>query len=220
LNHELSTLLLIPAMSKFFNYNLQKFVSQKAGKAILQKLVLIDFKENAIILSPGQYQQHLYFIRNGIVRCYYKDMDVEWTNWFAAEGNPVFSTESFLNGNPSPEYIQTCTPVSLYQITKEDYLQLMEEFPELYQLAFNLLQDYLRIAERRMHGSHMLTALKRYEEFIETHRHIVNRVQMQHIASYLGITPTHLSRVRREFANKTRDKISNKINAGTEINLC
>jgi CRP-like cAMP-binding protein len=96
----------------------------------------------------------------------------------------------------------------------------MEEFPELYQLAFNLLQDYLRIAERRMHGSHMLTALKRYEEFIETHRHIVNRVQMQHIASYLGITPTHLSRVRREFANKTRDKISNKINAGTEINLC
>jgi hypothetical protein len=65
----------------------------------------------------------------------------------------------------------------------------------------------------------MLTALKRYEEFIETHRHIANRVQMQHIASYLGITPTHLSRIRRDFANKT-NHLSSKINEGTEINLC
>jgi CRP-like cAMP-binding protein len=163
-------------MSKFFNYNLQAFVNQKASKAILQKLILIDFKENTTILSPGQYQQHLYFIRNGIVRCYYNDMGVEWTNWFAAEGDPIFSTESFLNGNPSPEYIQTCTPVSLYQLAKEDYWQLMEEFPELYQLAFKLLQNYLRITEKRIHGSHMLTALKRYEEFIGTHRHIANRI--------------------------------------------
>ena len=96
----------------------------------------------------------------------------------------------------------------------------MKEFPELYQLAFHLLQDHLLIAEKRIYDSHMLTALKRYEEFIETHRHIVNRVQMQHIASYLGITPTHLSRVRREFANKTCDKISNKINVDIKINLC
>ncbi|MEO6686557.1 MAG: Crp/Fnr family transcriptional regulator [Dyadobacter sp.] len=189
-------------MLKFFNYDLQNFASPLACKAILQKITVKKLAESETILSPGQFQQHLYFIKEGVVRCYYQSLEMEWTNWFAAEGNPIFSTESFLSGNPSPEYIQTCTPVILYQIARNDYQQLMEEFPELYELAFHLLQNYLRISEKRLHGSHMQTAYKRYEDFIKTHRHITNRVKMQHIASYLGITPTHLSRIRREFARK------------------
>ncbi|MCF2445837.1 Crp/Fnr family transcriptional regulator [Dyadobacter sp. CY345] len=189
-------------MLKLFNYDLQSFASPSASKALLSKITVKKLAESETILSPGQYQHHLYFVKEGVVRCYYQSLEMQWTNWFAAEGSPIFSTESFLIGNPSPEYIETCTPVILYQITREDYQTLMEEFPELYQPAFHLLQSYLHISEKRLYGSHMQTAYKRYEDFIETHRHIANRVKMNHIASYLGITPTHLSRIRREFARK------------------
>ncbi len=189
-------------MSKFFNYDLQRFVSAPTAKAILTKVNHVEMPQGTTIVSPGLSQQHLYFIKKGVVRCYYQFLEDQWTNWFSAEGNPVFSTESFLHDSPSPEYIETCTPVILYEISRKDYEQLLQEFPELYELAFHLLSNYLRIAERRIYGSHMLTAYQRYEEFIETHRHIANRIQMKHIASYLGITPTHLSRVRKEFARK------------------
>ena len=176
--------------------------SRTARIAILQKLTLVEIQECEPILSPGQFQEHLYFIKSGVVRCYYKAFEDEWTNWFASEGNAIFSTESFLNDAPSPEYIETCTPVKLYRISKKDYHKLLKDFPELYQLAFDFLRSYLLKAEQRMHGLHMLNALQRYEQFIAEHKQIANRVQMKHIASYLGITPTHFSRIRKQLAKK------------------
>ena len=207
-------------MLKLFDSNIYSLVSNEAYGAIFRKITIIKIQESVPILSPGEHQQYLYFIKKGVVRSYYKALENEWTNWFAAEENPVFSTESFLNNNPSTEYIETCTPVILYQISKQDYYQLLKNFPELNQLALNLLQNYLLTSEKRMYGLHMLTAYQRYEQFIQTHRHIANRVQMQHIASYLGITPTHLSRVRKEFARKESLLPIQKLNVATRINLC
>jgi len=175
--------------------------SRSIRKAILQKVTLVEISESVPILYPGQFQEYLYFIKKGVVRCYYKAFEDEWTNWFASEGNAVFSIQSFLNDKPSPEYIETCTPVTLYRISKKDYHKLLKDFPELYQLAFDFLRGYLLEAEQRMHSLHMLNALQRYEQFIEEHKQIANRVQMKHIASYLGITPTHFSRIRKQLAN-------------------
>ena len=189
-------------MIQFPDSDIASLVSSDATRIFLQRVTRLDLPENELILSPGQQQQHLYFIKKGVVRSYYKAFDNEWTNWFAAEGNPAFSTENFLDENPSTEFIETCTPVNFYVISKQDFQQLLKEFPELYQLAFVFMYRYLRVAENRMYGLHVLTAYERYERFIETHKNIVNRVKMQHIASYLGITPTHLSRVRKEYAGK------------------
>jgi hypothetical protein len=76
-------------MSKFFKYDLQRFVSSLAAKVILTKVNHVEMPEGTTIISPGQFQQNSYFIKKGIVRCYYQSLDVEWTNWFSAEGNPV-----------------------------------------------------------------------------------------------------------------------------------
>ncbi|TDE10012.1 Crp/Fnr family transcriptional regulator [Dyadobacter psychrotolerans] len=189
-------------MLKFPDSDIASLVSPDAIRVFLQHVTRLDLPENELILSPGQQQQHLYFIKKGVVRSYYKVFGNEWTNWFAAEGNPAFSTESFLNGNPSTEFIETCTPVSFYSISKQEFQQFLNEFPNLYQLAFVFMHRYMSVAENRMYGLHVLTAYERYERFIETHKNIVNRVKMQHIASYLGITPTHFSRVRKEYAQR------------------
>ncbi|WP_025762629.1 Crp/Fnr family transcriptional regulator [Dyadobacter tibetensis] len=192
-------------MLELVNFDFQNFASSRACEAILRKMTIIELAESETILSPGQFQEHLYFIKKGVVRCYYRSYEMEWTNWFASEGNFIFSTESFLYGKPSPEYIQTCSPVALYQISRQDYQQLLDEFPELYERAFGILQNRLCISEKRMQGYYMQTAYERHEDFIKTHKNLSNRVKMQHIASYLGVTPTHLSRIRRKFARKNDD---------------
>lgn len=192
-------------MLELVNFDVQNFASSRACEAILRRMTIIELAESETILAPGQFQEHLYFIKKGVVRCYYRSLEMEWTNWFASEGNFIFSTESFLYGKPSPEYIQTCSPVALYQISRQDYQQLLDEFPELYERAFGILQNRLCISEKRMQGYYMQTAYERYEDFIKTHKNLSNRVKMQHIASYLGVTPTHLSRIRRKFARKNDD---------------
>ena len=67
-----------------------------------------------------------------------------------------------------------------------------------------------------MHGLHMLNALQRYEQFIEEHKQIANRVQMKHIASYLGITPTHFSRIRKQLT-KRASLLTKKSNESTYV---
>lgn len=91
-------------MLKLFNYDLQNFASPSASKALLSKITIKKLAESETILSPGQYQQNLYFLKEGVVRCYYQSLEMQWTNWFAAEESPIFSTESFFSGNPSLEY--------------------------------------------------------------------------------------------------------------------
>ena len=145
-------------MLKFFDIDLSKFISPRAYEEIYQKFTIVEIQESLIILFPGEYQKHLYLIKSGVVRCYYKAFENEWTNWFAAEGNSIFSIESFWNNQPSLEYIETCTPVILYQISKQDYDQLLIDFPELHKFSFQLIRSYLIKAEKRMYGLHMLNA--------------------------------------------------------------
>jgi CRP-like cAMP-binding protein len=193
-------------MPDFFSSDIKSLVSPPLYSAILRRLTLLDLQEGEQILGPGQLQDNLYFIKKGVARSFTRSFSTEWTNWFAAEGNAVYSAESLLNNSPSPECIETCTPCQLFRIARQDYNLLLAEFPELYQLAFQIANKHLIVAEKRMYGLHMLTAYERYEQFIQTHQHIANRVKMQHIASYLGMTPTHLSRIRRDFATNNRQK--------------
>jgi len=72
-------------MLKLFNYDLQTFASPSASKALLSKITVKKLAESETILSPGQNQQNLYFVKEGVVRCYYQSLEMQWTNWFAAE---------------------------------------------------------------------------------------------------------------------------------------
>lgn len=67
---------------------------------------------------------------------------------------------------PGPgQLIETCTPCQLFRIARQDYNLLLAEFPELYQLAFQIANKHLIVAEKRMFGLHMLTAYERYEQW-------------------------------------------------------
>lgn len=166
---------------------------------IFQKAALDDYREGEILLAPGQLQKRIRWVKEGVVRCYLKYLDRESINWFAGEGHIVYSAECLFRNNPSSEFIEACTPVTLYSISNDDYQALLRDRPEFQEYVFKNFQDRLLSNEKRRFGIEMLTAYERYVQFMETHSFLANKIQMKFIANYLGMTPTHLSRVRREF---------------------
>jgi CRP-like cAMP-binding protein len=107
---------------------------------------------------------------------------------------------SFLSGNPSAFNIDCLEDTEVLQITKPNLDQLYNEVPKMNQYFRLLLEKALITTNQRIIASLRKTAAERYLEFLEKYPHIDQRVSNHQIASFLGITPQSLSRVRRELS--------------------
>lgn len=189
-------------MQKFFDLlQVCGQINQEAHHAFLKKSSNIQLKEGELLLSQGQQQNVLYFINDGIVRHFYQASDQkEWTSQLNMEGDLVLSVESFIFNKPSDKFIETYTPVSLTKIDKGDFQGLLIRFSELNDVFNRLIQSKLLVDEQRLYHSYTLNVCEQYKKFIQTYPTLVSRVQVQHLASYLGMNADTLSRVRKELS--------------------
>jgi CRP-like cAMP-binding protein len=144
-------------------------------------------------------QYDLIFVVDGIVRNYYKKDNLEWTSKFLKAGDFVLSIDNFLFDLPCGEYIETCTPVEVIMFSKGDYEELLMQYPELNVVAKKIGDRRLRENNSRMYNWRMLSSAERYNQFVQQNPDLVKYVQLQHIASYLDISPYNLSRIRSSF---------------------
>jgi CRP-like cAMP-binding protein len=189
-------------MQKFFDLlHACGQINHEAHHAFLEKSFNIQLKEREILLSPGQQQHALYFIDDGIVRHFYQAIDrKEWTSQLNIEGDLVLSIESFLFNQPSEKFIETYTQVSLTKIDKSDFQDLLIRFPELNNAFNRVIQLKLLVDEQRLYHSYTLNVCEQYKKFTQTYPTLVSRVQVQHLASYLGMNADTLSRIRKELS--------------------
>ena len=112
----------------------------------------------------------------------------------------ITAYSSYLTGQPTKENIQALTPVEMLLISKTDITSLSEKYPR-WNLVLKTLaeQQYLEL-EKRIFQLQSNDALKRYSDLIAEQPELVQKVPLQYLASYLGITQRHLSRIRREMA--------------------
>lgn len=107
--------------------------------------------------------------------------------------------DNFLFDLPCKEYIETCTEVELIEIQKNEYHKLLLENPELYVVTPNIANENLKLSLDRMHSWQLKSPSERYETFVRQNPLLYKHVQLQHIASYLGVTPHNLSRIRNRY---------------------
>lgn len=115
---------------------------------------------------------------------------------FFFEGQPVASIDSFMNQKPSLFTIESIEPTILYLVGKADFEKLLNASPEF----MNGFQEFI-FQRFRIYGQLFLSRIKdtpkeRYEDLIRNHPEIIKRVPQHYIASFLGITPISLSRIR------------------------
>jgi CRP/FNR family transcriptional regulator, anaerobic regulatory protein len=163
--------------------------------------VLMEFAEvktypkSYELIGSGSVAQHIFHILTGACRLFYHRDDREITSWFAFE-NETITTSSFFSRQPGEEVLQTLEPCTVIQISHARQQTLFEQFPDAERYV-RLQQEQLIIRlEQRIKGLIFQTAGERYAHLLTVFPTIMLRVPHYMIASYLGITPETLSRMR------------------------
>src|SRR5690348_5759583 len=121
--------------------------------------------------TPGKYVQlvkeggisdRMYFVESGMIRCYIKKGDREICKWFMTKGNVVIGIRSFFLGIQSREIIETVLPCILWSISKAEFNEACELFPEFRKIAQRLTEKYYCDADKRADDLRMLTPEELY----------------------------------------------------------
>lgn len=171
-------------------------LSAEAQSAIQDSFEEIVLPKNELLLAEAKTCRHLYFLCQGAIRGYYTLEGKEITHWFAFENDFVTSFHSFITGEPAVENIQLLEGCVLLSITKEKLTQLCNQYHEIERVVRIAYEKYYIRLEERFVNNQFKTAAGRYEKLLNETSHILERVPLGMVASYLGITQETLSRVR------------------------
>jgi CRP-like cAMP-binding protein len=156
----------------------------------------IILPKNEYLLSEGSTSRHLYFLQQGALRGYYTLDGKEITHWFGFENDFVTSFHSFITQEPSVENIQLLEGSILWAISKDTLTALFDQYHEIERLVRIIYEKYYIRLEERFVNAQFKTATERYEQLLQQTPHILERVPLGCIASYLGISQETLSRIR------------------------
>ncbi len=156
----------------------------------------VHFKKGNHLFHEGTIGRHFYFIERGLARAYCQGDPQEVTFWFGEEGDVVFSYRSYIFGQPGYESIELLEDSFLYRIPYQTLHQLYGVSVSFSNWGRKLAEEELIRTEQRLLERQMGSAQARYEQLIKKQPSILKRVQLQYIASYLGVTGVTLSRIR------------------------
>ena len=155
-----------------------------------------EIPARTILLREGQISQKAFYIEKGCIRLWFNNNGKEVTFQFFFEGEGVSSIESFNTNQPGLYNIETIEPCIIHSIRKKDFQAILDSSPEIkndiQKHIFERLIFYQKLFLSRIKDNPQ----KRYEELIKVYPKILQRVPQHYIASYLGITPVSLSRIR------------------------
>jgi len=157
---------------------------------------ITEIAAKTILLSEGEISNNIHFIREGCLRIWLNKDGKEITFQFFFEGQSVASIDSFLSNQPSMFTIESIERSTVCSISKNNFEQLLRLYPnfkeELQELMLQRLKTYANLFISRIRDN----PRERYEDLITNYPEIIKRVPQHYIASYLGITPISLSRIR------------------------
>jgi CRP-like cAMP-binding protein len=156
-------------------------------------------RKRQYLLQEGDVNKYVAFVEKGMLRSYsVDDKGVEHVLQFAFEGWWIADQYSFLTGEASPYNIDALEDCELLLLGKAAEEQLMERIPKMERYFRLLLQNSLIAMQRRLVSSLSRSAEERYHELVHGCPTIPQRVPQHMMASFLGITPETLSRIRKQ----------------------
>jgi CRP-like cAMP-binding protein len=163
------------------------------------------YPAKTILLKQGKVAQNYYFVEEGCLRVWFDNNGKDTTFQFFFEKEGVASMESFQKNTPSIFTIETIEPTVVQVLPKGVFFEMLQELGE--DPAFQKALLEITFERQRHYMNEFLTRLRdtpeqRYLALLKERPHIVKRVPQHYIASYLGITGVHLSRIKNKLAQK------------------
>lgn len=178
-------------------------LSSKEREALISRFLERRIKRRGFILQQGDICKHFTFIVSGCFKMYAIDQAGKEHNMqFAAEGEWIADLASFYSEKPSGVHIEAIEPAVILQIKHDDLLDLYVGYHR-FDRHFRIIVEtnYMELQNRVLQNI-SVTAEQRYLNFLDQFPELANRLPNTQIASYLGITPEFLSKIRKVLVHR------------------
>jgi CRP-like cAMP-binding protein len=176
----------------------------EAANNIASRFEPMSIANQSYLLKSGKISDTYLFLEKGFMRAYAVDPDGnEITTAFYASPSVVFEVSSFFHRVPSKENIVALTDCIGWFITYQQLNDLFHGMPEFREFGRYILVTGFASLKSRMLSTITETAEQRYERLLQSHPEVFQHAPLKHIASFLGITDTSLSRIRKSFTKKS-----------------
>ncbi|KUY20353.1 cyclic nucleotide-binding protein [Elizabethkingia miricola] len=178
-------------------------LNEKEINALTNRLIEKKIKRRQFILQEGDTCKYFTYILEGCFKMYGVDNSgAEHNLTFAAEDDWISDIDSLHKEKPSKLFIEAMEPSTILQISKGDLWYLYTNFPKFDRNFRVIIENKYIELQNRLLLTFSATAYERYEDFLKQYPHLANRIPNTQIASYLGITPEFLSKIRNERVRK------------------
>lgn len=178
-------------------------LSDKEKELICAVSILKKLRKRQFLLQEGDVWRYNAFVCSGFLKTFsINDKGQEHIMNFSPEYYWTGDRESLATGNPSRFNIDAIEDAEIILITKENFENICQQIPQLNNLANAVLQKSFIISQNRIHDNISLSAEEKYQNFLVKFPSITNRVPQHMVASYIGITPETLTRIRRNVVKK------------------
>ncbi|PWJ57172.1 CRP-like cAMP-binding protein [Dyadobacter jejuensis] len=158
----------------------------------------VALRKHESFVEAGKVAKKFGILEHGILRAYYRtEGGQEYNKHFFRAPCFIGGFSSLVTGEPSPINLQALTDCHIWEADYHSLTKRYDEWPDLERLSRILAEQYFVQKERREVEIVLLNADKRYQIFKNEFPELENLIPQYHIASYLGITPTQLSRIRK-----------------------
>lgn len=179
-----------------------KLLSQEEVEDITQAIRVEQFKKGTVLLKAGEIAKDCYLLLKGCVRQYYVVDGNEKTTSFFVEGQGFSSFKSASKGIPSNHFLECVEDVSLAVLSVKKELELYQKYPNFESLSRSGMEEQLGDYQEMLAKFVTSKPEERYLELLEKRPDLINRIPQYQLASYLGVSPETLSRIRKRIFTK------------------
>lgn len=186
---------MIENLIKYFEQHIK--LNETEQDFIKENIPIVSCKKNQLLLSEGEISTEFYFILSGGIRLYYNVGIEEKTAFFYFENMFVSSYESFTKKTPSNHNLQAIENTTVAVVSFEMAYKLLELFPKFEFLARIMMEEELVVYQDIVSSFITLSAEQRYSKLLEKKSPLIQRIPQYQLATFLGVTPETLSRIRK-----------------------
>jgi CRP-like cAMP-binding protein len=165
--------------------------------AIVETMSTREYKKGKVLLKEGQISTEVYFVLEGCVRQFYLVDGEEKTQNFFTAGQWVVSIKSFSQDSPSAHFLDCCTDTMLVVGNRQKEEDLYLRFPRFETISRKVMEKVFEEQQEIMASYTTDSPEQRYLKLLKERPELIQQVPQYYIASYIGVKPESLSRIRR-----------------------
>lgn len=176
--------------------NLSPEIDIDALYELVNQFELVEFPKKYLLLKEGEFSDDIYFVCKGLIRNYYIKEDKEINHWITKENGLLSAAYTIATGDRNFINYETLEPTITLKISYSILLQHCDKHHSIARLVRKIIEKYYTLFMEKTYEVLFLSAEERYHIFMKDHSDLNARLPVKIIASYIGIAPETLSRLR------------------------